>query len=741
MKVVFATGIFPPDIGGPAASVPLLAEAWSARGHEVTVVTYADAPSVAGNDPAYRVVRISRTLPVWRRYPAFFMALWRASAGPGSIFAQDGVASGVPALIVSRLRRRRLIVRIAGDFAWERAQVAHGYRESLETFQRDRRLPLGLRVIRALQRSVFRHAHLAVAPSRYLADVLRGWGVGENRIRVIHNGVVLPDVIPAHGTHPRRIVASARLVPWKNIDVLIKAMPGVLARVPDATLLIVGDGPERERLEALSAAPMLKGKVSFAGRMERKDLLTIIAESAVFALPSSYEGFSHQLVEAFACGAAVVASRAGGNTELVADGKNGLLVEPGDVVGLSKALIRFLEEPAFAEACGREAAKGLAGFTVDTQIARTTEAVLGRPGLRVVLVSRDGTAADPSSRTAARMRAYGERVDFLHVVCLARQEPSSMRLSPRVQVDVVDARTALRHPLALTGAVKDAAIASQASLVVAQDPFEAGVSAAAAAWSVGVPLLVEEHGGVYLSPHWRREKIKHRLLHPLGLLVMGRAAGLRAVSAKIEADLRRRWPKMPIARIPVYTEPIACYREGAPYVFGYVGRFVPQKKLEMLLSAFASVVRTRPEARLLMVGAGPSEAALRAEAEALGIGDHVTWRPYSERIVDVFKEIGTLVLSSRYEGWARVVPEAMSCGIPVVMTDVGCAGELLRNGVEGYVTPIDDAGILAQAMLKISDPHQHALMSAAARRRSETSATPEDLAGRLIGFWKEVAGL
>jgi len=338
------------------------------------------------------------------------------------------------------------------------------------------------------------------------------------------------------------------------------------------------------------------------------------------------------------------------------------------------------------------------------------------------------------------MRLYGERVDRLHFVCLAKHDSTSTRLSPNVSVDVVDVRGVMKHPRTLLRAVSDAIAAADATLVVAQDPFEAGVIALKAARSAGLPFIVEEHGGVYLSGHWKAESLKNRVMAPLGLMVMKRAAGLRAVSAKIESDLRGRFPKMEIARIPVYTEPLDGVREGAPHVFGYVGRFVHQKNLEMLFAAFSIVARERPESRLVMVGAGPSEQALRQLAALYGIGERISWLPHSERIIEAYAMIGTLALSSWYEGWARVVPEAMSCGIPVVMTDVGCAGELMRDGIEGYVVPIGDAARFADAMLKVARAEQHALMSAAAKERAMTIATPEELADRLTGFWKLVAG-
>ncbi len=737
MKVVFATGIFPPDIGGPANSVSLLAEAWSALGHTVTVVTYSDIED-DGVRRAYRLIRIPRAQPLWKRYAAFFFALWRAADGASVIFAQDAIASGLSAWLAARGRGSRLVVRIAGDFAWEQAQVKHGYRETIETFQRDR-LPFGLTLLRASQRFVYRAADRAIAPSRYLGGLLKSWGVSESRIRVISNGVHPPSVAPAPKRHPHRIVAAARLTPWKNLDVLIKAMPRVLERFPDASLLIAGDGPELERLQALASAPMLAGKIELVGRLPREALWTAIAESGVFALISSYEGFSHQLVEAFACGTAVVASRAGGNTELVDDGRNGLLVPPGEAAALSEALLRFLEDPAFARACEAEALKDVARFSVERQIEETTREVLGARGLRLTLVSRDGTAADPASRTADRMRAYGERVDRLHVVCLAKQEAVSIELSPRVQIEVVDVRAAWRQPWRMIEAVRSGIAASDANLVVAQDPFEAGVVALLAARRSRLPLAVEEHGGVFLSEHWRKESLKNFLLFPLGLWVMRRAAGLRAVSAKIEADLRRRFPKKTIARVPVFSEPRICRSAGAPDAFGYLGRFVPQKNLFGLLEAFAVVAQANPAARLLMAGAGPLEASLQARAFALGLRDRVEWISHTKDVDAIYARIGTLALSSWYEGWGRVVPEAMSCGIPVVMTDVGCAGELLRDGVEGFVVSIGRDDLLAKAMAEISEKGRHGLLAAAARRRAETMPKPEELVERLVAFWKTVA--
>src|SRR5688572_18398665 len=182
MKVVFATGIFPPDIGGPATSVSVLAEAWAAQGHRVSVVTFSDVGD-DGVERPYEVKRILRAQPAWRKHLSYLRALWRASSAPGPIFAQDGVGSGLPAYIVATLRRRRLIVRVPGDVAWERAQVGFGYADTLEVFQNDMTVPPAIFALRLIQRFVYRRADRVIVPSRYLADVARGWGVEPGRIR------------------------------------------------------------------------------------------------------------------------------------------------------------------------------------------------------------------------------------------------------------------------------------------------------------------------------------------------------------------------------------------------------------------------------------------------------------------------------------------------------------------------------------------------------------------------------
>jgi len=744
MKVVFATGIFPPDIGGPATSVSMLAETWSAEGHQVTVVTYSDVGD-DGFRRAYDVRRVARAQSAWRRYWAFLRALWRASDAAGPIFAQDGVPSGIPALIVAAFRRRKLVVRVAGDFAWERAQVSYGYAESLETFQKDLAVPPAIFLARALQRFVYRRADRVIAPSAYLAAVAKGWGVSEGRIRVIHNGVHVPKLEEAVEKRPHRVVASGRLVPWKNFDILIKAMPKVLQKFPDASLMIVGDGPEETRLRSLAGAPMLQKKVNFVGRLKRAEVCQAIKASGVFALPSAYEGFSHQLVEAFACGAPVVASRAGGNPELVEDGKNGLLVPPGDANALADAVIAFLDDPVFADACVREAGKDLARFSVAEQIRATTEAVFGDGKLNVLIVSRDPSVADPKSSAADRMRAYASRVDALEIVAVGPAATSPRADAGGFHARVVDGRRGLLSLFALCKETLSAARDAGATLIVAQDPFEAGVAARYAASRLMLPYLIEDHGAFFADGAWSSESATNRLRAAVGRKVAAASSGIRAVSARAAAPYRAFAAGVRIETIPVAmrladrrVEP----KSSGPFTALYAGRFSPEKNLPMLVRALSRLRRVVPDATLLLCGTGPELTRIQGEAAMLGVKDALRFLPWSDDMASVYVRADVAVLASDREGYGRFPAEAMSYGLPVVMTDVGLAREVIRNGTEGVVVPVGDEAAMAAALVRLAkEPHALMQMSAAARRRAESLPRPEEVAARVTGFWKGVAGV
>ena len=198
-----------------------------------------------------------------------------------------------------------------------------------------------------------READQVLVPSDYLRGLVLGWGVDPGRVRVVPNAVRRDARAAALAQlearrllgwedEARVVVAAARLTAWKGIDLAVDAM----AKVPGLRLVIAGDGPERASLASRAAA--LGGAVEFAGALAPSALALHLRAADYVLVYSGYEGLSHTLLEALSLGTPAIASRRGGNGEVVVDGVNGLLVDHPDPAALAVALRRGFEAGVLA---------------------------------------------------------------------------------------------------------------------------------------------------------------------------------------------------------------------------------------------------------------------------------------------------------------------------------------------------------------------------------------------------------
>jgi glycosyltransferase involved in cell wall biosynthesis len=165
------------------------------------------------------------------------------------------------------------------------------------------------------------------------------------KLRVVHCGVDVTRFEPVERTHARtlpEILTVGRVVPVKGQSLLVESVAALRERGVDATLTIVGDGPELPALRALAERRGVSERVRFAGAVGQDEIRAYYERADVFALPSFAEGLPVVLIEAMATGLPVVASRITGIPELVEEGESGLLVVPGDGDDLTDALERLL---------------------------------------------------------------------------------------------------------------------------------------------------------------------------------------------------------------------------------------------------------------------------------------------------------------------------------------------------------------------------------------------------------------
>ncbi len=289
-------------------------------------------------------VHMDPSLPFFPRYAAFFWKLFLYAGSADIVFAQDPSLSGFPTMIVCMIRRKPLVVRVPGDFAWEYAQGAGHAELDIDAFQRMSSRRLIVRIIRWIQRAVCRRSVLIIVPSEYLKRLVAGWRIDTKKITVIPNSA--PTFAPVSGfREPVRFFSAGRFVPWKNFDVLIHTFASFHEEFPNAVLVIAGDGPCRPKLEQCAEACGVRDVVHFTGPLGSRAMSAEYGRASCFVLISGYEGMSHVILEAMAHGLPVIVSDVGGNSEIVHDGENGLLVSPRDQAALLAAFMRFAREP------------------------------------------------------------------------------------------------------------------------------------------------------------------------------------------------------------------------------------------------------------------------------------------------------------------------------------------------------------------------------------------------------------
>ena len=351
MRICLPTGIFPPAIGGPASYVPRIAMALVERGHEVDVIALSDAPH---NDTRYPfgVQRIPRGMARLPRMARTIAAIARAARTADVVFANGLFIEAVLARVFAR---RPLVMKIVGDWAWERATLNHRTQDDPGDFQRRRQRPRD-EAVKRLRAWVTRRAQHVIVPSRFLAHLVSGWGVARERVAVIYNA---PELAPARDMplphfDGSTIVTIGRLIPLKRIDAIMRA----IASSPRTRLVIAGEGPSRDSLERVAADLGLQWRAIFLGAVSRDVVAGLLRMADLLVLNSTHEGLPHVVLEAFAAGTPVLATRVGGTPEVVEHGVSGWLIPSGDEAELGRSIRLLLENPALRERL-REGGRGM----------------------------------------------------------------------------------------------------------------------------------------------------------------------------------------------------------------------------------------------------------------------------------------------------------------------------------------------------------------------------------------------
>ena len=372
MRILVVTGIFPPDIGGPATYVPEIAKGLQERGHDVSVITTSEPEwlDLDDNEHPFPVYRMNRRIHLGLRSFHFARTIYH-HAKKADVVLANGVLP--EAAVGSFLARKPIVQKMVGDPTWERARNRGWSLDNFETFQ-NRHYGLRIEALKKLTTLVACRAEKIIVPSRYLAGWVRKWGIPQSKIVVIYNSVHSLDFVepvPVPLTSSVKLVTACRLISLKRVDSIIQA----IGQLDDVGLLICGDGPERKHLDRLTRDLGLTDRIYFAGQKNRKDTLALMSGCDIFVLNSTHEAFSHVILEAMSLGLPVIATSVGGTPELLKNGA-GILIKNGNAEALRSAVLQLIRSPETLQAIKEKAKSAVKTFSFPTMV-KETEEVLG----------------------------------------------------------------------------------------------------------------------------------------------------------------------------------------------------------------------------------------------------------------------------------------------------------------------------------------------------------------------------
>ena len=365
MRILILNHEYPPVVGGGGQAAQDIAKELSKRGHEITILT-AHLKGLAREEVAGNI-RILR-LPSLRKHPyrAGFLAmgiyiLAAIIAGlhvihrwhPDIIHVHFAVPAGAAALILSRLTGIPYVLTAhLGD-------IPGGVPEKTGTW---------FRWVFPFTIPIWRGAAGVVTVSEYTRSLIRQ----KYKIDpvVIPNGINMEKLNPAglQVHRPPQVVFAGRFMPQKNLIELVE----ILALVQDLPwkCAMLGDGPLLDEVKRTIASHHLEQRFDLPGWVTTETVLAHFAESDLLFMPSLSEGLPVVGLQALAMGLAIVASRAGGNVELVEPGSNGFLADPDDREAFSGALRSLLSDPKALQNA-RHASRALAvHFDIRTVVDR-----------------------------------------------------------------------------------------------------------------------------------------------------------------------------------------------------------------------------------------------------------------------------------------------------------------------------------------------------------------------------------
>ncbi|MFA6551477.1 MAG: glycosyltransferase family 4 protein [Patescibacteria group bacterium] len=334
--------------------------------------------------------------------------------------------------------------------------------------------------------------------------------------------------------------------------------------------------------------------------------------------------------------------------------------------------------------------------------------------MNILIINLDKAIFSDNSASLARLKKYSRLVDKMFVIVWTVKAERPIIFQDKLFIYPTNSLGRLGYFFDSFKIVRHILKSYKIDLVFTQDPFETGLCGWLIAYVGKLKLQLQFHTDVF-SPYFRSASLANKLRVILAKFLLTRADSFRVVSERIRRSLLKlKVPAEKIFVLPIFTDidkfvssPIRDDLKKKYPQFDFIilmaSRFSKEKNINLAIDAMVEIIKQNSKTGLIIAGAGSEKENLRLKIKNLKLRDNVILEPWAHDLASYYKSADLFLLTSDYEGWGMSVVEAMASGCPVVMTDVGCAGELVINNATGMVAPVGNQAAMNENIIKLME--------------------------------------
>lgn len=597
-------------------------------------------------------------------------------------------------------------------------------------------------------------ASAVTAISSFLAKTAGSFGYTEH-VPVIPNGAAIErfDGGPKRRIDPEHpiIITTSRLVHKNGVDTLIRAIVEVRKSIPGVRCHILGDGPERRELEALSCMLDVSEHVRFFGNIPNAEIPQYLASADIFVRPARSEGMGNAFVEALAAGLPVIGTALEGIPDIIEDGVTGLFTKVDDPSDCARQILRLIADKELRERIverGRTMVRERFSWDVISAMYAGVFARNLAPRILVATPMFPPDIGGPGAYAKGFAEEFTRRGYLVSVLCYGRgptrDQPFRVcRVSHRIP-------SGLKHFLF---AVRAWRMLGESDAVLVFDPVIVGAPIALACmfrrrvmivrvegdflWEWFCERTQEEHilAGFYKIFRAHHLSPKERFMYRMAQWVFSRANAL-----VFSSEWRREIFRIgyPLKDVQSHIIPPAIPESGngtnnRDHIFRFIGRFVRVKNIPRLVRAFLRA--SRSEWRLELIGAGPMQGEIERIIRDAGAEERIIIIPPLENnaLSQKIRSARAILLPSITDVSPNVILDCIAAGTPFLLTEETGFRKMLGDAIP-WVNPLDESDIEAKMKLLLAP-------QAYERFRKNLESLASRSWGSVADDWVRVLGL